>query len=149
LWQRESLLLPAALYLNAPSGEGEPGRMQAVQSLLARLNGLVFLDTQEVSVAAGFPGLAVEVGKPTPVEQQAAWSAALADLAGDSPAVLAGHFDLGLANIREIARQALAERQPEELHQGLWRGALAATRPRLDALAQRIEPRATWDDIVL
>jgi SpoVK/Ycf46/Vps4 family AAA+-type ATPase len=31
----------------------------------------------------------------------------------------------------------------------LWQACLAYTRPRLDRLAQRIEPKATWDDIVL
>jgi SpoVK/Ycf46/Vps4 family AAA+-type ATPase len=30
-----------------------------------------------------------------------------------------------------------------------WKACLAGTRPRLDALAQRLDPRATWDDIVL
>ena len=32
---------------------------------------------------------------------------------------------------------------------GLWNACLEATRPGLDGLAQRIEPKATWDDIVL
>jgi SpoVK/Ycf46/Vps4 family AAA+-type ATPase len=31
----------------------------------------------------------------------------------------------------------------------LWDACLASTRPRLDALAQRIEPKATWDQFVL
>jgi ATPase family associated with various cellular activities (AAA) len=31
----------------------------------------------------------------------------------------------------------------------LWDGCLVRTRPRLDALAQRLETKATWDDIVL
>jgi SpoVK/Ycf46/Vps4 family AAA+-type ATPase len=31
----------------------------------------------------------------------------------------------------------------------VWRSCVASVRPRLDALAQRIEPRAAWDDLVL
>jgi SpoVK/Ycf46/Vps4 family AAA+-type ATPase len=31
----------------------------------------------------------------------------------------------------------------------LWKACLAATRPALDGLAERIEPKASWDDIVL
>jgi SpoVK/Ycf46/Vps4 family AAA+-type ATPase len=31
----------------------------------------------------------------------------------------------------------------------LWHGALARTRPALDQLAQRIEPKASWDDLKL
>jgi hypothetical protein len=150
LWQRESLLLPSALYMEAPQGEGEGARTQAIQLLLSRLNALVFLDTQEVSPTLGPSSLTVEVEKPTPAEQREAWSAALGEAVGESAAVLAGHFDLGLPSIREIARHVMAsEAKPEELHDRLWNGALAATRPRLDALAQRLEPKSGWDDIVL
>ncbi|WP_257236721.1 ATP-binding protein [Nostoc sp. 'Peltigera malacea cyanobiont' DB3992] len=31
----------------------------------------------------------------------------------------------------------------------LWSACLASTRPQLDSLAQRLDPKATWDDIVL
>ncbi len=31
----------------------------------------------------------------------------------------------------------------------LWSACLASTRPQLDTLAQRLDPKATWDDIVL
>jgi SpoVK/Ycf46/Vps4 family AAA+-type ATPase len=31
----------------------------------------------------------------------------------------------------------------------LWSGCLASTRPQLDSLAQRLNPKATWNDIVL
>jgi len=149
LWQRESLLLPAALYLEAPTSEGEGARMQAIQLLLSRLDALVFVDTQEAVPALGSSSLVVEAAKPTPAEQQAAWSAVLGDAAGKSPGVLAGNFDLNLRAIRDVARQALAQDGANDLQQRLWSGAVAATRPRLDALAQRIEPKATWDDIVL
>jgi hypothetical protein len=150
LWQRESLLLPAALYMEAPQGEGDAARTQAIQLLLSRLNALVFLDIQEVSPALVATSMTVEVGKPSAAEQRAAWSEALGDAAGESPAVLAGSFDLGLPSIREIAGNVLASNpKPREVQDRLWNGALAATRPRLDALAQRLDPKANWDDIVL
>ena len=148
LWHRESLLLPAALYVESESGDVDGTRLQAIQFLLARLNAVVFLDTQDVWHGLGPSALAVEVAKPTPVEQETAWRGVLADTAGDSPARLAGQFDLSVPAIREIARQA--EATPADARPAaLWHGALAAARPRLDALAQRIEPKATWDDLVL
>jgi SpoVK/Ycf46/Vps4 family AAA+-type ATPase len=33
--------------------------------------------------------------------------------------------------------------------EGLWNACRAITRPQLDRLAQRLEPRATWEDLVL
>jgi len=148
LWHRESLLLPAALYVESESGDVDGTRTQAIQFLLARINAVVFLDTQDVWQGLGASALAAEVAKPTAVEQESAWHEALKDGAGDSPALLAGQFDLSVPAIREIARQAQAS-PAGALHTSLWHGALAAARPRLDALAQRIEPKATWDDLVL
>ena len=149
LWQRESLLLPAALFLESQSGEGDVTRTQALQFLLARINALVFLDTQDVWPDLGAGSISIEVGKPTPAEQHAAWSAALGDRAGDAPRLLVGHFDLGLPSIREVSRQALAGATPEGLPGSLWSAALSATRARLDELAQHIDPKAKWEDIVL
>jgi SpoVK/Ycf46/Vps4 family AAA+-type ATPase len=37
----------------------------------------------------------------------------------------------------------------ERLRDRLWKACLVSTRPRLDTLAHRLEPRVTWDDLVL
>jgi hypothetical protein len=67
------------------------------------------------------------------------------------PAQLANQFHLNLVEIGKIARnaQAQGEHSQESLAQQLWQGCLASTRPRLDSLAQRLDVKATWDDIVL
>lgn len=154
LWQRESLLLPVALYLDALGSEidaPQAGHSLPVNRFLARTGGMVFLDTREV-----WPGLAqgsvtVDVVKPTSAEQHAAWTTALGEAGGDAPALLTGQFDLGLTHIQQIARQVLAQPADDRspVHDRLWNACLARTRPRLDTLAQRIDPKATWDDIVL
>jgi hypothetical protein len=156
LWERESVLLPIALYLDAheelvhlPTAEGQS---PSLHRFLARCSGLVFLDTQEVRPGLGRYSLAFDVDKPTPAEQQAAWAAALGPEAGESPGHLAGQFNLNLPTIELIAQMA----QPEEegadaadVAQRAWSASLVKTRPHLDVLAQRLEPIATWDDIVL
>jgi SpoVK/Ycf46/Vps4 family AAA+-type ATPase len=97
----------------------------------------------------------VDVGKPTRAEQQSAWTEELGDLAADSPAQLAGQFNLGLGEIDRIATSAissLAETPNEDertLHERLWDKCLASTRPRLDELAQRLDAKATWHDLVV
>lgn len=150
LWERERVLLPVALYLDVNEVEAGPeGRAPPLSRFMARSHGVIFLDTRDV-----WPGLAqanaFDVAKPTPVEQEAAWSDALGRDAGESPGLLAGQFNLDLAIIKQIARFALAEDDDKrELNERLWDSCLINTRPRLDILAQRLDPKATWDDIVL
>jgi hypothetical protein len=158
LWQRESILLPVALYLDAQEAEraqeqegGPQGAAPPLQRFLARSQGVFLVGTREVRPGLTATSFAVEVDKPTPAEQQAAWTVALGDAAPDSPPRLAGQFNLNLTTIRQISHSALAEPSdngrvsPEQL----WQACLVRTRPRLDTLAQRLEPKSTWDDIVL
>jgi hypothetical protein len=141
LWQRESILLPLALYVDGAdegAAEGQP-----LHRFLSRVSGLLFLDTREVW--PGRPGAAFDVAKPTAAEQRSAWTEALDEPSEDTPALLAGQFNLSLEAIDRIAHSATGDARRD----ALWDACLAGTRPRLDALAQRLDPRATWDDIVL
>lgn len=149
LWQRESLLLPGAMYVDAQGTDAESAAGQAVSLLLARARGLVFLDTREMWNASRT--MAIEVGKPTAAEQKAVWSEALGEGSDKTAERMAGQFDLGVAEIQEIARSAQAgsEGAAGEADERLWRSALMTTRPAMDALAQHIETKAGWDDIVL
>jgi hypothetical protein len=154
LWQRESMLQPVALYLDAHEVEdatAPDGPASSLSRFLARSDGLLFLDTRDVRPGLGRATMELDVAKPTPAEQQAAWAAALGPVASKSPALLTGQFNLGLAPIQEIARTVLAEPPPDEQTAGdlLWDACLGHTRPRLDTLAQRLIPKGTWDDIVL
>ena len=115
LWQRESVLLPIALYLDARETESQSpleGQAPPLNRFLARSGGVFFLDVREIR--PGLPGAmsaSVEVDKPAPAEQQEAWRAALGDAgrgaggdaSGDDAAQLAGQFNLNLATIQQIA----------------------------------------------
>jgi SpoVK/Ycf46/Vps4 family AAA+-type ATPase len=116
---------------------------------LSRIGGLVFLDTRE-PWTDGLYAVSVDVAKPTPNEQRAAWRSALGDAAGDHAERLAGHFDFGLGTIHRVAQAALTVRPDSQTDAGsLWENAITRARPALDALAQRIEPKAGWTDIQL
>lgn len=154
LWRRERQLLPLALYLDAHDrSTAPPSGAQAgtVSRFLELTQGVVFLDTQSTWPLASKKSLQVDVAKPTAAEQQDAWSRALDQAAGSSPAQLAGQFTLSLPSIRSITAAALAETasHDDSLHQRLWASCLATTRPRLENLAVRLEPKAGWDDMVL
>ena len=167
LWQREACLLPVALFIDADAldssgGGGRSGGGDAQAALawfLAHPLGLVFVGVRDAALATTASSQVVEVGKPTAVEQCAAWRAELpadwpAEAATDSARLLAGQFDLGLADIRRAAQgnantNANANAQAATTLSDIWDASRSLTRPRLDALAQRLDPRATWDDLVL
>jgi len=150
LWERERILQPIALYVDAPEADaGQEGKAQLLNRFLAKIHGVVFLDTRDI-----WPGLtqsnAFHVSKPTPSEQEEAWARALGENAGDCPGLLAGQFNLNIAFIEKIANDAQAEISSSiSSRKRLWQSCLTITRPRLDLLAQRLEPKARWDDIVL
>ncbi len=94
------------------------------------------------------------MNKPTTQEQRAAWIDDLKDALPaedvDSNAkLLAGQFNLNLRDIRHTAAQACTRRRKRSMADKVWDACCNLTRPRLDQLAQRIEPKATWDDLVL
>jgi hypothetical protein len=151
LWQRESQLLPLALYLDAAEVERGDAAAAWVKRFLARTGGLTFVDAREPWASAATQALSVDVAKPTAVEQRSLWQRLLGDVAGAQPQQLAGHFDFNLGRIEQIAHGALAAAgdRPAALAPTLWQGALAHTRPALDQLAQRMEPKAGWDDLKL
>jgi ATP-dependent 26S proteasome regulatory subunit len=153
LWRRAAMLLPVALYLETDAAEqqGERGTHSgAVSRFLGRVNALVLVDAREPLPGLSESSFSVDVAKPTAAEQKAAWAAALGPEAGESPALLASQFHLNINAIREVATEVRRDSTAAaNKHVQLWDACLARTRPSLEALAERITPKATWQDIVL
>jgi hypothetical protein len=142
LWRRETALLPVALYLDAKEVDRD---LAPVTRFLARSNGLVILDTRESWRNLKREALTIEVERPARTEQREAWHARIGntDLAG----LLASQFHLSLPEIHRVA--ATTRSEEGALEDRLWEECRAASRPKLDLLAQRLEPMATWEDLVL
>ncbi len=148
LWQRETLLLPVALYVDASEVDrvAEP-QAAALRRFLGRCGGLVFVQAREAwPISQGSNWF--DVDKPTPMEQRAHWRAALSDDHDETAAELAAQFSLNTPAITRIVAAA-SEDDGTPLPKRLWARAAQHTRLRIDALAQRIDAKATWDDIVL
>lgn len=154
LWERESILMPVVLYLDAQEQEksATTGSASPLHRFLSRYHSLLFLDTHEARSHLTRASVTVDITKPTAPEQQAAWSNCLGD-AGltESPSLLASQFNLNLSTIEQNARLALDEKITDkvECHTRLWHACLLSTRPQLDNLATPIDTKATWDDLVL
>jgi hypothetical protein len=149
LWQREAVLLPAALLIE--SGDAAGSDAAALARLLPRLGGPVFVAARESPpLSAPFGG---RVDKPDGAGQRALWLQALGP---DGAPALRAAVDAVASQFRlsatAIARRAApwrdaADTQP--LAERLWRECCEQARPRLEELAQRIEPAAGWDALVL
>jgi hypothetical protein len=149
LWTRENLLLPAALLVQledeAPLGFGG--------ELVERLPGPVFVASRGPIRLNRFLNT-FDVDKPAPPDQKRLWEQALgplADQASDAIEQLAQQFRLSAGSIVELGAgvRRAGDLSREDLGRRLWSACRAAARPYMEALAERIVPRARWDDLVL
>jgi ATPase family associated with various cellular activities (AAA) len=146
LWQRESLLSPVALYLEAHDLEESSPQYGALKRFLSRINGITMLAVRSVCSELGRNVVVLDVAKPTSTEQCEAWL----QVTGHEPlaGALAAQFDLNLETIGRIAAET-GQTTSEWLPEKVWEGCRKNTRPRLESLAQRIETKATWEHLVL
>src|SRR5262249_15006671 len=138
LWQRESQLLPVALFVDAD--QVEPPQVPSVDRLLGRLDGPVLLATRQLWPTSAEAPIAVDVAKPSVAEQTTAWAIGLGADASDLPERMSAQFNLANAAIHELARRetAAGESATAPLAERLWDAARSISRPRLDTLARRI-----------
>ncbi|HEV7240698.1 MAG TPA: ATP-binding protein [Thermoanaerobaculia bacterium] len=149
LWQRETLLLPIALYLDAREVDrNAEAHATPLKRFLARGGGVLFVDAKETwPVPQG--SHTFDVDKPTPAEQREVWTTLLGEDHDGDASRLAGQFNLSVAAIRRIVAQAQDDEAEGPLSDRLWSFAGLQTRLHIDSLAQRIDAKARWDDLVL
>jgi hypothetical protein len=153
LWAREAVLGRRVLVVDSDDSEAvDTAREAAVLRLVQRTEAPLILTGRERRVGLRRRVLTLEVRRPTAAEQRALWQSVVEghDAALDGHLDrLVGQFDFGVATIRSAGVDALAPGGGTDLHRRLWDACRVQARPRLDDLAQRIEPAATWDDLVL
>ena len=125
---------------------------RAAGRFLAMSSGLFLLGTREAWPELMPAASVVDVARPTPAEQRAAWlrRARPRGRADGRPADRP--VRLRRRHHRDMARPAAGSGDgtaPDGQLPRLWDACAAICRPRMDALAQRIESRVTWDDLVL
>jgi Pyruvate/2-oxoacid:ferredoxin oxidoreductase gamma subunit len=155
LWEREAVLGVSGLLLDCDDlGELDPNQNASIQRWIEAADYPLIVCSLERRPMGVKPLITFEVGKPTTSEQQQLWQSALgpavAQLNGHVEA-LVSHFSLDSLSIQRIADETLrvSESTPGQLALSLWKACSNHVNPRLGELAQRIEPRASWDDLVL
>jgi ATP-dependent 26S proteasome regulatory subunit len=149
LIDREALLLDGL-----PIVETDDGANAAIAGLLDQLAApLVVLVGDSGARASGRIALHRSVELPAPSEQRLLWTVALGEpvaRALEEPVEeVAQHFRLGAAAVDSIARELAATATLDTAAATLKRLCRERSRVRLEGLAERIDPAASWDDLVL
>jgi len=154
LWEREALLSGSALLVDGENLDaGDAGR--ALIAFLEMVQGILILSGPQPLRTRQCQIVHLDVNKPSSSEQKQLWHQALgpaANLLNGQLELVATQFNLGHQAITAASDEVLREfRADGEKDPGrlLWDACRAQARPRMEDLAQRIEPAATWDDLVL
>ncbi|RRR73379.1 MAG: ATP-binding protein [Candidatus Viridilinea halotolerans] len=152
LWQRDAALVPSALLVELDALEGlDAERQRAVGYLLEQVAGPLLLATRERRPLRRRPWVSFEVSKPPLDEQRGLWREVLggqaAALNGQLDALVA-QFDFDWGAIHTTGR-LVGQMADADMAAALWRACRLQARSQLESLAQRLEPMATWDDLVL
>jgi hypothetical protein len=170
LWEREATLNHSALLVECDDVEKE----RAALSFLDHTRGFLLAASREPLRLRRRRVTRLEVNKPDAAEQRRLWQVSLGSLAARLDGrleTLISQFDLGMEEISNAcAGLQVADRgsdledrasgtedqgsmtedgDPQSAIDRLWDACRLSARARLDDLAQRIEPVAEWDDLVL
>ncbi|ANZ16743.1 ATPase [Streptomyces noursei ATCC 11455] len=157
LWQREAILLPAALLVEV--GELDREQYAAADAFVAGAAVPLVVSGREPRQTGHPRGERVTVPKLSDEEQLGLWTDAFADVpevTGRHLAALVAQFHLpphvvraAAASVRRDLPAASDAPDAPDAAELAWRAGLTEARMGLDELGRRIEPRAGWHDLVL
>jgi hypothetical protein len=152
LLQREAALAGLVLLVDARGVEAESAPGAHLTALLDALGCRVAVAATQSPIGLTRPLRRVDLELPSRDEQRELWRQALGDAAPameDQIERVAAQYRFDTRAIEDAAGDALAGHGAGAPAGALWRACRLRTRGRLDELAQRITPRATWESLVL
>jgi len=161
LWSREAALSSSALLLEYDEADiSDPVRSSLLDGILDQARGALFISGRDRRKWAGPFGLDFEVKKPALAEQHEIWAGMMKNAGystnGQLDPVVA-QFNFDPRTIRAAGAEALGNNNREDHSRDpsaktdtlIWDACRKQSRPKLDDMAMRIEPSATWEDFVL
>ena len=160
LWERHAALSGAALLIEI----SRDAVRDKAQAFAERVHSPVLIASRDPVQLRNRTVVRVDINKPHLAEQHELWRDALGDRAqelSDQIAMVVSQFQLNGDEIEAVATEvrshherypAPAENRPrsqDEVNGVLWRACRIQARPKLDELAQHIEARASWDDLIV
>jgi ATPase family associated with various cellular activities (AAA) len=156
LWEREAILSQSALLVDCEGVERD--RMRTLVETISTIDSLVVIASPEPISLRHRSTMRIDVPRPSTEEQRQLWHQGLGELVvpldGQIDRVVA-HFNLGSPLIQGVCdrvqlwQQSSGANVSTDLREFLWESCRAQARTRLDDLAQRIEPMAGWQDLIL
>src|SRR5262249_3522018 len=151
LWEREAALGGMALLVPCD----EVDNIRPVRSFLGSVRSLLLIASREPFHLPDRDVIRLDVNRPKKSEQESLWRESLGGLAAQVDGhlqMLVSQFSLSAQAVRAASAAIKARLDTgDESSPGtaLWDACRTQARARLDNLGQRIEPAATWDDLVL
>jgi ATPase family associated with various cellular activities (AAA) len=157
LWEREAVLSGTALLLESEDQPTADTTSATLALLLESLRAPLILSSRQPLPTLSRPRVVFYTSKPSRAEQAELWRTLLQSPHAEANETLVdtlvAQFNLAPIAIRSAAQRANgAAHHTAPLHSltpVLWEACRIEARPSLEGLAQRIEPTATWDDLVL
>ena len=168
LWEREAVLSNCVLLLNCQElNTSDAARQDAIQQFIEELRVGLIVSSRERKTWGECPILTLDVHPPTTQEQYELWHHGLGQVMASNGnlSALVGQYNFNSSTIQAVCTEALEmgrQGDKETRRQGdgetgaqvsisnlVWDLCRNQSCPRLEDLAQRIEPAATWDDLVL
>lgn len=161
LWEREAVLTGSALLLDCDELDmAEKNVARVVSHFLQLVQSPLILISRErgrLWSRAQCPVVTLDVRRPETGEQLRLWQQALGALStrlNGHVDRLAMQFNLSSSDIYAASAQILQQQETlqtggEGIEMVLWDACREQARPALEDLAQRIEPQAGWDELVL
>lgn len=160
LWEREVALGGSVLLLDCDEMDrSDPIRENAINKFIQCMNGALIINTSSRHQIWQRRVFTLEIQKPTAKEQEDVWKKALGTEGLDlNVEGLVSQFNLSPQGIFSIYDQVLERISLDDCHpdvscnklsEMIWDACRMQARSHMDSLAQRIEPVATWDDLIL
>ncbi len=151
-WERDAVLHDSTLLVDLSAAEAESRR--AAGWLLDGLHGLVATAGETGVASAAIRPVRIEVAIPSAAEQLDLWKGALGsryESLNGQVGRLVQQFSLPARAIYESAQQLALEEAGDAAATGrvLWHACRRQARGGMENLAQRIDARARWGDLVL
>ena len=168
-WERESILEAKVLLLNCDRTERlEPSQMLTLTQFIEEIKAPVIITSRSPLPGLRRQIIRFDIPKPEPQEQLITWQVSVDELKtqlnGQGKLIpnseqlsqdlqaLTSQFHLSTSTIRSACTAAVGQlttKSTLSFKQALWENCRVQARPGLDKLAERIESKLTWDDLVL
>lgn len=150
LWERECVLGRRLLLLE--THDADPALTARAAAFLDLLEAPAALSGPLPQSLAAHRAVPVELHPPDAEERRGIWTVALGPAAEGLESgieAVAGQFAFSAAEIHEAVSRFGAGSPDLPANDRLWKACRTTARERLEPLAQRLESRSRWDDLVL